>query len=343
MPEISVLAPDGIGEITPGTDLADEIRGALELADGDVVVVTSKVVSKAEGRVLVADDEAYEAAFAAETLRVVARRGPTRIVRNRLGLVMAAAGIDRSNVEVGTIVLLPLDPDASARDLREHLLELTGRNVGVVVTDTAGRAWREGQTDIAIGVAGLLPYESYEGHEDAYGNPLAVTLPAVADEMAGAAELAQSKLGGRPVARLRGRSDLVLPPGQHGPGAVALQRPEGSDLFGFGAREAVVVALAQESELLNVFGSPASEKELLEAFGRVLPGARPLDCRSDDARERSSGTTLVVVLPAETPEAVVRALCTSHGWRLDAIGSDELEEGERDQSVKLAHLSPART
>ncbi|WP_110241733.1 coenzyme F420-0:L-glutamate ligase [Nocardioides gilvus] len=332
MAEISVVAPDGIGEITAGTDLAAEISGALALLDGDVVVVTSKVVSKAEGRVVVADDEAYEAAFAAETVRVVARRGLTRIVRNRLGLVMAAAGIDRSNVTLGAIVLLPHDPDASARALRKRLHELTGHNVGVVVTDTAGRAWREGQTDIAIGVAGLLPYESYEGREDAYGNPLAVTLPAVADEIAGAAELAQSKLGGRPVARLRGRSDLVLPPGQDGPGAVRLQRPEGTDLFGFGAREAVVVALAQETALLSVFGAPASESELLEALGRVLPRAHPRP------RESPNSTRLTLELPAESSEpcaAVLRALCASHGWVLETVGEDEL-----DQSVHLAHLSP---
>lgn len=339
MVEISVVAPDGIGEITAGVDLAAEISGALQLADGDVVVVTSKVVSKAEGRALEADDEAYEAAFAAETLRVVARRGPTRIVRNRLGLVMAAAGIDRSNVSVGTIVLLPLDPDASARRLRTRLLELTGRNVGVVVTDTAGRAWREGQTDIAIGVAGLLPYESYEGREDTYGNPLAVTLPAVADEIAGAAELAQSKLGGRPVARLRGRGDLVLPPGQDGPGASVLQRAEGADLFGFGAREAVVVALAQEAELLSVFGSPASPDELFAAFVRVFPGAR-LRPGTDPSDE-----SLVVEVPADASGAgaagtVVRALCSSHGWLLDDIRGSEGAH-RAGENVQLIHVSPS--
>lgn len=328
MAEISVLAPEGIAEVTTETDLVAEISGAMELLDGDVVVVTSKVVSKAEGRVLVADDAAYEAAFAAETDRIVARRGPTRIVRHRLGLVMAAAGIDRSNVAVGTIVLLPEDPDASARALRSGLRERTGRNVGVIITDTAGRAWREGQTDIAIGVAGLAPYESYEGREDAYGNPLAVTLPAVADEIAGAAELAQSKLGGRPVARLRGRSDLVLPVGEDGPGAHSLQRPEGADLFGFGAREAVVVALAQEAELLGVFGAPASQGELLAALRRVLPGARPR------AGESSDSTSLTVELPAAS-ETVVRALCASHGWRLDAFRRDETH-----QSVHLADVSP---
>lgn len=344
MPEISVLAPDGLGEITPGTDLASQISGVLDLDDGDVVVVTSKVVSKAEGRMLPADEEAYEEALAAETLRVVARRGATRIVRNRLGLVMAAAGIDRSNVAVGSIVLLPLDPDASARALRTRLLELTGRNVGVVVTDTAGRAWREGQTDIAIGVAGLVPYESYEGRDDAYGNPLAVTLPAIADEIAGAAELAQSKLGGRPVARLRGRPDVVLSRGEHGPGAVALQRPEGADLFGFGAREAVVVALAQEGALLDVFGTPASEDELLDAFDRVLPGSSAR--RGGRPGEAAGRAGLVVELPRDTPELVVRALCASHGWHLDGVdvakGRDSDATRVPDHSVKLAHLSPAR-
>ncbi|WP_278259066.1 coenzyme F420-0:L-glutamate ligase [Nocardioides convexus] len=183
---LTVLAPDGVPEITAGTDLAAVLLPLLDLTDGDVLVVTSKVVSKAEGRVVAGERDDW---IEAETVRLVALRGLTRIVRNRLGLTMAAAGIDASNVATGSVVLLPEDPDASARALRCAIAERTGANVAVVVTDTAGRAWREGQTDIAIGAAGLRVLESFAGRVDAHGNELAVTAPAVADEIAGAVEL----------------------------------------------------------------------------------------------------------------------------------------------------------
>src|SRR5687768_3286863 len=198
---LEVRAPDGAPEIGPGDDVAGILLGLLDpvdgLRDGDVVVVTSKVVAKAEGRVRPGD---RAAAIEEETVRVVARRGETAIVRTRHGLTLAAAGVDASNVAQGLVVLLPIDPDASARALRRRLHELTGRVLGVVVTDTAGRAWREGQTDIAIGAAGLRVLESFAGQADSHGNPLAVTAPAVADEIAAASELAQGKLAGRPFA-----------------------------------------------------------------------------------------------------------------------------------------------
>ena len=242
---VTAFAPDGVPAVRSGDDLAALLLAVLDgddaLADGDVVVVTSKVVSKSEGRVV---DGPREQHVAGETARVVARRGPTTIARTRHGLVLAAAGVDGSNVESGHSVLLPLDPDASARRLRADLHARTGRTVGVVVTDTAGRAWREGQTDLAIGAAGLVVLDDHAGRVDEHGNELAVTAPAVADELAGLAELAQGKLGGRPFAVVRGRADLVLPAGDDGPGAVALVRPEGADMFGLGSREAVVVAVA---------------------------------------------------------------------------------------------------
>ena len=202
MSALGVVAPDGVPEVRPGDDLAALLLAArVDLRDGDVVAVTSKVVSKAEGRVR---PGSREEALAGETVRVVARRGPTTIVRTRHGLTMAAAGVDASNVAPGTVVLLPVDPDASARALRGGCAG-TGANVGVVVTDTAGRAWREGQTDIAIGAAGLLVARGLRRPHRRHGNELAVTAPAVADEIAGAAELAQGKLGGRPFAVVRGR------------------------------------------------------------------------------------------------------------------------------------------
>lgn len=299
MNRLEVLAPDGVPEVRAGDDLAALVLAGLELVDGDVVVVTSKVVSKAEGRVRTGD---REGALADETVRVVARRGPTTIVRTRHGLTMAAAGIDASNVALGSIVLLPLDPDASARALRATLRERTGHNVGVVVTDTAGRAWREGQTDIAVGAAGLLVAEEYAGRTDSHGNPLAVTAPAVADEIAGAAELAQGKLAGRPFALLRGRADLVLPPGEDGAGAAALVRAEGADLFGYGAREAVVRALAGDPADRAPFGAPAAAEELAAAV-TLVTGAPP----------RPEGTDLVV---AGGDRQVLAVLAFAHGWTL---------------------------
>jgi coenzyme F420-0:L-glutamate ligase / coenzyme F420-1:gamma-L-glutamate ligase len=306
---LEVTAPDGLPEITVHSDLARIVAAVTELADGDVVVVTSKVVSKAEGRVRLGD---RAGALAEETVRVVASRGPTLIVRNRLGLTMAAAGVDASNVGLGHVALLPLDPDASARALRDALLELTGANVGVVVTDTAGRAWREGQTDIAIGAAGLLVAEDFSGREDPYGNPLAVTLPAVADEIAGAAELAQGKLAGRPLAVVRGRADLVLEPGRHGTGAARLVRPEGGDLFGYGALEAVVRALAGRDEDRRPFGDPVPAEELLAAIERVHGAGRPALTQRD-----GDPSSYAVELAEPADRTAVAAVCFAHGWRLD--------------------------
>ena len=292
---VEVVAPDGIGEIAEGDDLVALLVDAFpELADGDVVVVTSKIVSKAEGRTT---EGARDDLIAGETVRVVARRGPTTIVENHLGLVMAAAGIDSSNVAAGHLVLLPRDPDASARALRRGLYAATGHNVAVVVTDTAGRAWRQGQTDLAIGAAGFVVLDDHAGRVDGYGNPLAVTAPALADEVAGAADLAQGKLAGRPVAVVRGLAVHVLPVGDDGPGARTLNRPLAQDMFGLGAREAVVAALAGES--VEAFGAPAEADELVAALARVGSPAT-LDGQ-------------VVRLAAEASPAA-RAVAHAHGW-----------------------------
>lgn len=299
-----VLPVDGLPEVTPGADLAGMLASVAGLADGDVLVVTSKVVSKAEGRVLRGD---RAGAVDAETVRVVARRGETRIVENRQGLVMAAAGVDASNVEPGTVVVLPEDPDRSARRLREEVRRRTGRNVAVVVSDTAGRAWRLGQTDIAIGVAGLVPLEDFAGRVDAHGNELAVTAPAVADEIAGAAELVAGKLGGRPVTVVRGLAQRVLAPGDHGAGARALQRPAESDLFALGAREAVVAALAGTTD--PAFGTPASAAELAEALHT---------CGYTGTQVRDATQGVVVELRAAADDPVLAALLHAHRWHIDS-------------------------
>ena len=160
------------------------------LADGDVLVVTSKILSKAEGRT--APEDARDEVIEAETVRTVAHRGPTRIVRTRTGLVLAAAGVDRSNVAAGRILLLPEDPDRSATRLRAELQRRTGRRLGVVISDTAGRPWREGQIDHAIGSAGVKVIRRYAGEVDGYGNRLEVTATALVDELAAAADLAKA-------------------------------------------------------------------------------------------------------------------------------------------------------
>lgn len=302
---LEVFAPDGIGEIERGTDLAGLI--APHVVDGDVVVVTSKVVSKSEGRVITGD---REQAVRDETVRVVARRGPTTIVETRIGVVMAAAGVDASNVASGSLVLLPADPDASARTIRERLAG-TGANVAVVVSDTAGRAWRHGQSDLALGAAGILPLESFAGRTDDYGNELAVTAPAVADEVAGIAEVVSGKLGRRPVTVLRGLADRVLPAGEHGPGARSLVREAGDDMFGLGSREAVVAALAGRDR--HAFGAPALAGDLLRAIADCGLSAAPA---GDDARP-----LLLVAAPSDDPRLVVLAF--AHGWEVRAEESGE--------------------
>jgi coenzyme F420-0:L-glutamate ligase/coenzyme F420-1:gamma-L-glutamate ligase len=226
-------------EVREGADLTDLLLASCTLRDGDVVTVTSKVVSKAEGRSVVGE---RSAAVTEEAVRVLARRGESVIAETRHGLVLAAAGVDASNVERGRALLLPVEPDVSARLIREQVSERAGTNVAVVITDTAGRAWRNGQIDLAIGCAGLAALNDLSGTTDSYGNTLAVTAPATADEVASAADLVKGKLAGRPAAVLRGLADLVLPVGDHGLGAAELIRPSDQDLFGLGAREAAVAA-----------------------------------------------------------------------------------------------------
>lgn len=306
MNRVELVAPDGVPEIVEGDDLAALVQAAVELADGDVVVVTSKVVSKAEGRVL---DGSREDVLAAETARVVGRRGGTTIVRTHHGLTLAAAGVDASNVEAGRVVLLPKDPDASARRLRAGLAP----NVGVVVTDTAGRPWRTGQTDIAVGAAGIRVSEDFAGRHDSHGNELAVTLPAVADEIAGAAELVQGKLSARPFAVLRGRPDLVLPRGEDGEGARALVRPEASDLFGYGAREAVVRALAAGPDDRAAFGDPAEPSDLARALADA--------CATVTLTTVADGLLLELPPDAARAEVGVRAVCFAHGWMVEPESS----------------------
>jgi coenzyme F420-0:L-glutamate ligase/coenzyme F420-1:gamma-L-glutamate ligase len=251
----SVFALEGIPEIVAGEDLGliigDAIAaagpaagepGAVELTTatlhhGDIVVVSSKIVSKAEGRIVEAADR--EQAITDETVRVVATRaypgGVTRIVENRLGIVGAAAGVDGSNTPEGTVLLLPLDPDASAAFIRATLESRFEVALGVVITDTLGRTWREGQTDVAIGGSGVTLLEDLRGSLDTQGRRLDVTLPAVGDEIAAAADLVKRKSAGLPVAIVRGLGHLLS---ADAAGGRVLIRPSANDMFRLGTQEA---------------------------------------------------------------------------------------------------------
>ncbi len=237
---LTVFAIGGLPEFVAGDDLARVIGDAAGsiLEAGDILAVTSKIVSKAEGRSIAATDR--EQAITDQTVRVVASRehpgGVTRIVENHLGLVLAAAGVDSSNTPDGTVLLLPEDPDASALALCTALRERTGLEVGVLITDTLGRPWRQGQTDVAIGAAGIRVLDDLRGSTDAGGRRLDVTVAATADEIAGAADLIKGKASGLPVAIVRGLGHLVGDLDL--PGAAAIIRPAAEDMFRLGTGEA---------------------------------------------------------------------------------------------------------
>ncbi len=271
---ITIEAIDGIGEIQPGDDLAHIISDrAGWLRDGDILVVTSKIVSKAEGRFTDAD---RDHAIDSETVDVVARKGRTRIVRNALGLVLAAAGVDTSNVPKGRSLLLPKDPDESARRLRAGLRQRLGLDVAVVITDTLGRAWRTGQVDTAIGLAGIPPIRDLRGAYDDHGEPLEVTMPAIADELAAAADLIKGKTTRIPVAVVRG-FDVAL--GSDGPGAAALVRDIDEDLFWLGTAEARELgrqeAVAARRTIREFRDAPVATRDISAAVAAAVTAPAP--------------------------------------------------------------------
>jgi len=226
---IEVLAVVGLPEVRPGDDLAALIAGAADLVEGDVVVVTQKVVSKAEDRLVDIDPKVgHRPLVERESVRILRRRGDLVIAETEHGFVCANAGVDLSNVEAGQAALLPVDSDRSARRIRDALRHRFSVDVAVVVSDTFGRPWRRGVTDVAIGCAGLRPVIDLRGTTDALGRELQVTEVAVVDEIAAAAELVMGKAAGVPVAVVRG-----IDPAWFGDGSVVddVVRSPDDDLF----------------------------------------------------------------------------------------------------------------
>lgn len=278
---VEILPVTGLPEFRPGDDLAAAIHTAAPwLRDGDVVVITSKVVSKCEGRIVAAPadpdqrDALRRSLIEDEAVRVLARKGRTLITANRHGLVQAAAGVDGSNVGATELALLPDDPDASAARLRAELRRLAGVDVGVILTDTMGRAWRIGQTDAAIGSAGVPVLHSYAGASDTHGNELLVTEVAVADEIAAAADLVKGKLTAVPVAVLRG---LALP--DDGSCAAGLLRGGPDDLFWLGTAEAIELgrrqALLMRRSVRRFADRPVEPEVLQAAVAEALTAPAP--------------------------------------------------------------------
>jgi len=317
---IEVWALEGIPEVREGDDLAALIVATgVELRDGDVVVVTSKIVSKAEGRLVPGSREDH---IAAETVRVVAQRGRTQIVQTRHGLVLAAAGIDESNVPDGTVALLPIDPDVSAARIRDDLQAQLGVDVAVLVTDTMGRPWRDGVVDATIGAAGIEVLEDLRGSSDTFGHVLEVTVTAHADELAAAADLVKGKLSNRPVAVVRG-FEVRRPRDDRG--AKPLVRPSADDMFSAGTRDARSQLVRDSAPVVLTTSVVADREAMQRAVDAVWAPAVKLDIAEDGRSIHAIGEPLEVgytlgrLMAALAAEGLRAAepVATPDGARLD--------------------------
>jgi coenzyme F420-0:L-glutamate ligase len=316
---IEVLPVTGLPEVRPGDDLAAQIVACAPwLRDDDILVVTSKVVSKAEGALISlggADparrEGARQQAITDETVRLVARRGPLRIVETRHGLVLAAAGVDGSNVAADELALLPRDPDGSANRIRAGVAAATGRRVAVIVSDSIGRPWRHGITDVAIGSAGLAAVLDVRGQDDRHGNTLTVTEVAQADEIAGAGDLVKGKLDHTPVAVVRG-----LRPVDDGLGTSRLIRGSGEDLFRLGTNEAI--ELGRRQATIDSGGPDANEAaSSLRADAAAVISALDLPRGSSAAAIREAFLALLAARPDATQRSCVPGHVTASAVILD--------------------------
>lgn len=316
---VTMLAVPIDHEFSPTDDLAaiacDHLEraqwpdGSAGVRHGDIVVITSKVVAKTEGRIIQATDRTE--AIRKQTVRVVATkttpRGETTIVQTSQGLVMAAAGVDASNTDPGTVVLLPEDPDASAEALKDAIERVLGVRVGVIVTDTMGRPWRLGVTDVAIGSAGIQVLDDFTGRIDGYGNTLEMTVVAIADEIAGAVELVSGKLSGAPLAVIRGLAHHLT---DDDVGARAMIRPLEEDLFWLGTAEAMdrgaKDAVSRRRTIRHFTDDPVDPAVVASAIEDAVLAPAPhhsepfrfIVLRSDEDRHQRSRTGLLDAMKA---------------------------------------------
>jgi len=329
--------------VQPGADLIALLRepltsiswpdGSRGITDGDLIVVTSKIVAKAEGRILPATER--ERAIDEATVRTIAvkqtPRGATKIVQTQHGLVLAAAGIDASNTADGTIVLLPVDPDSSAAELARRLEVGLGVRVGVIITDTLGRPWRLGLTDVAIGAAGVQVLDDYTDRTDAFGRQLETTVVAIADEVAAAADLVKGKVTNTPVAVVRGLRGSVLPAESVDPGARALVRPLDEDLFTLGTREAILQgrqqAVTDRRTVRNFTADDVPDDLLNAAIAAAVTAPAP---------HHSAPWQFTVLRPGARRTSLLDAMADR--WRRDLRQLDGMDESQIERRVRRGDI-----